>query len=233
MAAPGLTDLVAGLEGWDATVNDNNDVLRGPLPIKVYSSLSSLLALTPGSYDNCIALVFENGAMTLWGSDTNGWKPLGDGVVKESFLAHTGTVSETEVGDYDVPANLFYDGCVLRCEVWLDGLDQTNAAATLRAKYTSDVGGAPSTTTHKTVTFGTTDEGLYAVLELALQEVAQNKACLFWREFKNATAACDAVEDIDWDETEVNGVSLTLQLGNTGDTVRVRTRFSLLMPNKS
>ena len=73
MSRPALTDVTAGQQGWDATVNDNIAILRdGPLPIVEFANEGALPAA--GSNDRCLALTTDTG--TLWLSDGAVWRPL-------------------------------------------------------------------------------------------------------------------------------------------------------------
>ena len=62
MARPTLSTVVAGLSGWDATVNTNFEILtEAPLPVVTAADPTALAADFPASsYDYCIAAVIDS-----------------------------------------------------------------------------------------------------------------------------------------------------------------------------
>lgn len=73
MARPIPDILTQGIEGWDAEVNSNFDLIfEGPIPIKVFATVGGLPAA--GSFDDCLAYVAEAGfKRRLFVSDGATW----------------------------------------------------------------------------------------------------------------------------------------------------------------
>lgn len=73
MARPIPDIITQGIEGWDAEVNSNFDIIfDGPFPPKVFTTFAGLPAA--GSFDNCLALVVEAGKkQQLFLSDGTNW----------------------------------------------------------------------------------------------------------------------------------------------------------------
>lgn len=81
MAKPTLTDLLAGIEGWDAILNDNLAVLRGPIPIgtgTLPGNAAALEAAFPAAtYPECIYLVRNGTTVELYASNGTAWVKIG------------------------------------------------------------------------------------------------------------------------------------------------------------
>jgi hypothetical protein len=75
MARPGTTPIQSSQQAWDATTNDNFDVLTlAPLPVVEFANLA---ALPPAnSYDRCIAALTDG---SLWISDGSAGVPVNGG----------------------------------------------------------------------------------------------------------------------------------------------------------
>ena len=74
MARPALVDIQAGVEGWDSLFDDNMEVLRGPLPIKLFSTVAAILATNPANYEGCVCTNQED--WSLWISNGVAWAPV-------------------------------------------------------------------------------------------------------------------------------------------------------------
>lgn len=73
MARNSLTDVDSGVEGWDTTINENNDVLgENPLPIVEYSTVGSMPSAASHDRSICAAQHGEIG-YSLFISDGNDW----------------------------------------------------------------------------------------------------------------------------------------------------------------
>lgn len=80
MTRPTLTDIAHGEESWDQTVNDNMAILvEGPTPIYQIATVAALLALSAGSYDNCLVVTADTDE--LWQSNGSEWRHYGPGHV--------------------------------------------------------------------------------------------------------------------------------------------------------
>lgn len=76
MARPTISDLTSGQQAWDATINDNNAILRdGPLPVYEVADLTALNLLNAANYDRCLATTVDTGKLYL--SDGASWKEVG------------------------------------------------------------------------------------------------------------------------------------------------------------
>ena len=73
MSRPIPDQITQGIEGWDAEVNSNFDLIfDSPVPLKVFTTFASLPAA--GSFDNSLALVVEAGKkQQLFLSDGTNW----------------------------------------------------------------------------------------------------------------------------------------------------------------
>jgi hypothetical protein len=79
MARPTLTDVEHGQQSWDATINDNNDVITGgPFPLKQYANFAALPAAGADNVD-CLAVTEDTDE--LWISDGTNWRHYGPGHV--------------------------------------------------------------------------------------------------------------------------------------------------------
>ncbi len=73
MSRPIPDQIVQAIEGWDAEVNANFDLIfDSPVPLKVFATFAGLPAA--GNFDNCLALVVEAGKkQQLFLSDGANW----------------------------------------------------------------------------------------------------------------------------------------------------------------
>ena len=73
MSRPIPATIVQGIEGWDADIENNFDLIfEGPIPLKVFATFAGLPAA--GNFDNCLALVVEAGKkQQLFLSDGTNW----------------------------------------------------------------------------------------------------------------------------------------------------------------
>jgi hypothetical protein len=77
MARPELPDIDAGLEAWDALLEQWKDILTdGPFPIKFYATVSALPAAGADNL-NCLAVTLDT--KELWHSDGTAWRIVGGG----------------------------------------------------------------------------------------------------------------------------------------------------------
>lgn len=73
MARPTPNSISSGLNGWDADVGDNFDIIfDAPIPLAHYANVGALPAAA--SYDECIAIVDDD---SLYYSDGSAWNQLG------------------------------------------------------------------------------------------------------------------------------------------------------------
>ena len=79
MARPQKSDIDNGIQGWDAKVDDNDEIiLNGPMPIHEHVGDETDLASTfaPGAYDRCLVWVNHTTlGWTLYVSDGTAWLP--------------------------------------------------------------------------------------------------------------------------------------------------------------
>jgi hypothetical protein len=104
MARPTLTTIDQGLEGWDAFVQADFDLLTGaPFPIYENAALteSTIVAtFPPASYDRC--LVWVNHSVygyTLYRCDGTNWKSFDPQRRLERNVTTTTTLTTAEVAD--------------------------------------------------------------------------------------------------------------------------------------
>ena len=74
---PTLNYLDSAKEAWDATLNDDLDVLGKagtPVPVPEFGSVGALPAA--GSYDRCVAFVSDTTGWTLYMSNGSAWVPI-------------------------------------------------------------------------------------------------------------------------------------------------------------
>jgi hypothetical protein len=94
MSRPSLTDITHGEESWDATVNDNHDVLTaGPFPIKEGDPAD----FAASAYDNC--LMVKEVDSELFKANGGDWYTYGPGLPDaRGTRCLVKTVSTTLVG---------------------------------------------------------------------------------------------------------------------------------------
>lgn len=146
MARPALTPLDSGQQSWDATINDNNDVMTdGPLPVVRYAAPANLP--TPGSYEECLATT--EAPSELWHSDGSEWRTHGPGSPDnsgarggvETVSEHLTGLSGASVATSGlIPAGVFLLGVSIRVTTIVagptdfdvgDGTDADRFAATV------------------------------------------------------------------------------------------------------
>ena len=76
MSRPIPATIVQGIEGWDADVENNFDLIfEGPIPVKQFTSVGALP--TAANFDDCVAVVIEAGKKRQWYiSDGTNWISL-------------------------------------------------------------------------------------------------------------------------------------------------------------
>lgn len=120
MSKPALTDLDSGQEAWDATVNDNHDVLTdGPFPVKEYADIATLAAVNPATHDRCIAATADG---KLWISTGTAWVSFfPDDGGGDAYGAGTRPVTKAELlADLSVSASTasdFFPADCIKCGV--------------------------------------------------------------------------------------------------------------------
>jgi len=88
MARPALVDLLSGIEGWDAILNDNLGVLRDtPFPPVEYANFAALPAAA--SYDRCLAVTTDDSR--LWISNGAYWVPVEYGSTSGAYTKADGS----------------------------------------------------------------------------------------------------------------------------------------------
>lgn len=92
MSRPSLTDLVAGQENAQTTINANKDKLvAAPAPLKEYADYAALSAVDPALYDRCLAVTVS--PPMLWISTGTGWVPTGIAVNASELTLAGATVT--------------------------------------------------------------------------------------------------------------------------------------------
>lgn len=156
MSRPSLTNLLAGIEGWDSIFNDDMAVLAGPFPVKEYANFAALAAVDPANYTRCIAATTND--HRLWISNGVAWVPVGGG--GSTYGAHTlQKVAEATSGALSgaaytftglVPASVFCLGISVRVTTLIEGattfdigdgadVDRYGAAIALAAGTTTGI----------------------------------------------------------------------------------------------
>lgn len=143
MARPSRDTIQSGVNGWDATANDNLiKLFDGPLPIHEHSGTEANLASTfaAGSYDNCLVWVNHTvDGWTLYHSDGSTW---------EQFFTRFGSAGDflglTDVDEADYTGHA---GEVVVVNSGEDGLEFTardfiNLSDVDPANYTGQAGNA-------------------------------------------------------------------------------------------
>lgn len=145
MSRPLLLDVPAAINGWDAWVTTNIQILRdGPMPLKQYDYSTALPAA--GSYDRCFAFkqLVNAGPWYLAYSDGTAWHyiaddqvPVGDkstfaNVVGKLFHDFTSRANsgggETDLASYTLPANVLNaNGRTLKIRAWGTTANNANA----------------------------------------------------------------------------------------------------------
>ncbi len=111
MARPDLLDVPAAIEGWDAYVTTNFQILRdGPMPVKQYNNATALPAAA--SYDRCFAFKeitsgVNPGYRPVWSDGTN-WRYIPDNTLAyfDPGAVRIGTAPFASAGDMRLSKNL-------------------------------------------------------------------------------------------------------------------------------